>query len=220
MFTLPKDSEVAMVVIGLTGGTASGKSTVAAMLAEMGAYVIDADQIARELQVPGSEVLKEIAGTFGLDVINRDGSLNRRALGRICFSQREQLEKLNAIMHPRIKRKIESLISELKSGAISGSVSSVPDAVVIDAAVLFESGLHELTDVVIAVIADPKVQVQRLIARTGLSEEEAWERVRAQWPAEEFARLSDFVIDTTGGVESYKDRVFALYEKILKDHGS
>ncbi|HOB91677.1 MAG: dephospho-CoA kinase [Bacillota bacterium] len=211
-----------MVVIGLTGGTASGKSTVAGMLARMGAHIIDADLVARELQEPGSDALKEIADVFGQDVINSDGTLNRRALGRICFSEREQLEKLNAIMHPRIKERIESQIRELKSACYSSdcSVSVGPRAIVIDAAVLFESGLHQLTDVVIAVVADPEVQVQRLVVRTGLSESEARDRVKAQRSAREFAALSDYVIDTTGGVGTYEKQVRTLFEEILKVYGS
>lgn len=211
-----------MVVIGLTGGTASGKSTVAAMFACMGAHVIDADLVARELQKPGSEVLSEIAEVFGEDLINPDGSLNRRALGGICFSQREQLEKLNAIMHPRIRERIESQVRELASavcgnGRSSCAAESGRRAIVIDAAILFESGLHELTDVVIAVIADPRVQVRRLVARTGLSESEARDRVRAQRSIDEFVALSDYVIDTTGGVDVYADRVRSLFGKILMD---
>lgn len=213
-----------MVVIGLTGGTASGKSTVARMLVRMGAYVIDADLVARELQAPGSDALREIAEVFGESVINADGSLNRRALARICFSEREQLEKLNAIMHPRIRERIESRIRELVSAGRGSDCSpceggSSPRAIVIDAAILFESGLHELTDAVIAVTADPEVQVQRLVAKTGLPESEARERVRAQRSAHEFAALSDYVVDTTGEPQAYEDQVRSLFEKILMDCG-
>jgi dephospho-CoA kinase len=208
-----------MVVIGLTGGTATGKSTVAAIWASMGARIIDADEAARELVKPGSDLLKKIADTFGQAVINDDGSLNRRELGRICFSEKQQLLKLNAIMHPRLRAQVEAMVEELKRALERHSDPSGPTAVVIDAAVLFESGLRDLADVVVAVVADPEIQVRRLVQRMGLSEGEARARVGAQRSNEEFARLSDFVIDTTGGLDSYEAEARALYRRILAEHG-
>lgn len=228
-----------MVMLGLTGGTATGKSTVAEVLADMGACVIDADLVARELQQPGSDALKEIAQVFGQSVINEDGSLNRRALGRICFSEKRQLGKLNAIMLPRIRVRIESMITQLRtkeriaklgrpdhSNVDGASRCEVHDcgqgaaAVVIDAAVLFEAELDRLVDKVIAVIAHPEIRVQRLMARTGLSMEEARERIAAQRPSSEFAELADYVIDTSAGLEAYDSQVRDLYAKILRDHRS
>lgn len=209
-----------MVIIGLTGGTGTGKSTVATILAAVGARVIDADEIGRELVEPGSEVIQEIARTFGQRVINSDGSLNRRELGRICFSERRQLLRLNAIMHPRIRSRVESLIGELQRQHVGLDNQDGTVAVVIDAAVLFESGLDRIADTVIAVTADPEVRVARLVQRMGLSETEARARIAAQRSDEEFAGLSDFAIDTTGGVDSYAGRVRSLFREILREHGS
>lgn len=208
-----------MVVVGLTGGTATGKSTVAAIWASMGARVIDADEVARELVKPGSDLLGKIADTFGHAVINEDGSLNRRELGRICFSEKRQLLKLNEIMHPRLRAQVEAMVEELHRAAENDGGRDCASAVVIDAAVLFESGLHRLADAVVAVVADPQMQVRRLVQRMGLSEAEATARVGAQRSNEEFARLSDFVIDTTGGLDSYEAEARALYTRILAEHG-
>lgn len=228
-----------MVMLGLTGGTAAGKSTVAAIFADMGARVIDADLVARELQQPGSDALREIAQVFGESVVNEDGSLNRRALGRICFSERRELEKLNAVMLPRIKARIESMVAQLKAEASVlgcdpsehrdldcvdcrgvGECGPRVTAVVIDAAVLFEAGLDRLVDKVIAVVADPEVRVQRLVARTGLSMEEARERIAAQRSSSEFAGMADYVIDTSAGLEAYEGQVRDLYATIVRDHRS
>lgn len=208
-----------MVVIGLAGGTATGKSTVAAIWASMGAHIIDADRVARELVKPGSDLLKKIADTFGQTVLNDDGSLNRRELGRICFSEKQQLLKLNAIIHPGLRAQIEAMVDEIKAAPEGHTDSGDPMAVVIDAAVLFESGLHLLADVVVAVVADPEIQVRRLVQRMGLSESEARTRVGAQRSSAEFARLSDFVIDTTGGLDSYEAEARTLYRRILTEHG-
>lgn len=177
-------------VIGLTGNIACGKSLVLRTLAELGAETIDADLVAREVMSQGSPVLEEVARAFGREILNADGSLNRRALARIVFRDPEQLARLEAIVHPPVV--------ELIRRRVAGSRSPV---VVIDAIKLFEASLASDCDEVWVVTCAPQQQLARLMARDRISEDEALLRICAQPPQEGKLRRADRVIDNSGTVE-------------------
>ncbi|MGI9950915.1 dephospho-CoA kinase [Moorellaceae bacterium AZ2] len=177
------------MVIGLTGGIASGKSTVAGILASLGARVIDADKIAREIVEPGKPAWEEIKSTFGFQYLEPDGTINRRALGNLVFRDRTAREKLNAITHPRIKEEIARRLEAYRKEEPGG-------VVVIEAALLLEAGMQQVVDEVWVVTAPEEVRLKRLMERDNLSREEAWQRLKAQWPEEERLKFASQVIDT------------------------
>ena len=194
-------------VIGLTGNIACGKSLVLRTLAELGAETIDADQVSREVMSQGSPVLEEVARAFGPEILNADGSLNRRALARIVFSDPEQLARLEAIVHPPVVELIRRRVAESRS-----------PVVVIDAIKLFEAGLAGDCDEVWVVTCTPEQQLARLMARDRISEEEALLRIRAQPPQEEKVRRADRVIDNSGTIEDTLAQVRAAWENLAIHH--
>ncbi len=191
-------------VIGLTGNIACGKSLVLRELAARGAETIDADEVARDVTRPGSPVLKAITEAFGEGVIRPDGSLDRRALGTIVFRDPAALERLEALTHPAILAEIRRRLAE-----------STRPVVVIDAIKLFESSLASDCDEVWVVTCRPEQQLARLMARNGLSEEEALARIRAQPPQEEKVARADRVIDNSGSIEETRRQVDALWQEVL-----
>lgn len=192
-----------MLTIALTGGIACGKSTVAAMLAELGAPVIDADAISHALTAPGGAALPAIRGAFGPEVFAADGTLDRAALGRRVFSDAAALQALNAITHPLICREMEQRREACrKSGA---------PVVVLDVPLLFEAGMQNLADVVVCVRVSESTQLSRVQSRDGLSREAALRRVRSQMPLSQKARLSDLVLDNERPLPAVRAEVEALY---------
>jgi len=196
-----------MVVIGLTGGIASGKSTVSDMLSELGAEVVDADTVAKEVVSPGSDAWRELVDEFGEGVLNADGTVSGRRLGRIVFSDRSALERLNRITHPRIIRRIKERIARARG------TEAPSRALVVDAPLLIETGLHREVDSVWVVVVDPHTQVERLMARESFSFSEAIDRLEAQMPAEEKTRYADVVIDNRGSVEETRRAVKAAWKR-------
>lgn len=181
-----------MKVIGLTGGIASGKTTVANLLAARGGAVIDADRIAREVVEPGAPALEAIARTFGPEVIDPGGRLDRAALARRIFGDEQARERLNAIVHPAVEEAMLQALAELRASA------SVPPFAVLVVPLLFETGMQTMADTVWTVSVPPALQRERLVARDALSEAEADARIAAQWPLERKLELSDRVLDNTG----------------------
>ena len=180
-----------MIVVGLTGGIATGKSTVAQMFKRCGAIVIDADQLARDVVRPGKPAWREIVDVFGKDVLNRNGSINRRALGAIVFHNRRKLRSLERIIHPRVAREQHRLARRIAQRS--------PQAVVIyEVPLLFESGAHRRVDKIIVVTADRQTQIARLKQRNGLSRTEALRRIMNQMPLAQKVRRADIVLDGTG----------------------
>lgn len=197
----------AMLKVGLTGGIASGKSTVSRLLAECGAYVIDADVLAREAVVPGQPALREIAGTFGPGMLSSDGTLNRERLATIIFNDPAQRQRLEAIIHPYVFSEEERRFREIAAGD--------PHAVVIfDAALLIETGAYKQKDRVIVVTADEQAQVARLQARDRLSEAEARRRIAAQMPLTEKVKVAHYVIDGTLRMEQLRKEVSRIYQEL------
>jgi len=182
---------VNMRVIGLTGGIASGKTTVSSILKDLGAVVIDADEVARRMVEPGQPAWQDILATFGPGVLNDDRTLNRPALAARVFGNPELLQKLNRITHPRVREYIEQKLAYLREQR--------PDAVVVlDVPLLYESGMDKMADEVWVVWVDEEVELARLMERDGLAREDALKRLRAQMPLREKARRADRVIDNTG----------------------
>ncbi len=193
-----------MKVLGLTGGIGSGKSMVASMFAQLGADVIDADQLARDVVEPGQPALVEIATAFGRDVLLADGRLDRGKLGRIIFADPVARGKLNAITHPRIRERIDAEI------AARGSRRGV---LVVDIPLLYENDRTRTVETVIVVWVDSKTQLRRLNERDGLTEEEARQRIAAQMPLDEKRARADVVIDNSGSRENTRRQVEAIYRR-------
>lgn len=194
-----------MVVIGLTGGIASGKSTVSRILQELGAPVVDADRIVHELESPGTPVLAAIAREFGPGVIRPDGSLDRAALGRIVFADPERRKALEDIVHPAVRREMWAQVERYRAQG--------QPAVVLDVPLLLEGGLHRQVDQVWVVYVDPATQLARLMARDGLDREQALQRIASQMSLEEKRNWADVVIDNGGTVESTRSQVEAAWRR-------
>jgi dephospho-CoA kinase len=193
-----------MLVLGLTGGIASGKNSVAAKLKELGAEIIDADLICRELVEPEKPAWREIVGSFGKEVLGSDGLINRKKLGKAVFKDSKKRELLNSILHPKVMEEEWRLIAELKKKKSDAIV-------VVNAALLIESGNYRDVDKVVVVVTSEKKMVKRLIARDGLTEEEARLRVRAQMPSDEKLKYADYVIDNNGTIDELNDKVIELH---------
>ncbi len=196
-----------MPVIGLTGGIASGKSMVSRILRSLGAHIVDADMIARELVKPGLPAWKEIVEKFGRDILLADNNINRPLLGQIIFQDPEKRKVLNDILHPRILEEAKRQIQELAK-------KHPRDIIVFDAALLIELGAHQLVDKVILVYIPVEKQVERLMKRDGLTREEALQRINAQMPGEEKKRFADYIIDTSGSEEDVRKQTEKIFSEI------
>jgi len=193
-------------VIGLTGGIACGKSTVAAMLRELGAPVIDADELARRVVEPGSPGFTEVVQRFGRDVVGPDGTLDRKKLGAIVFADAEARRDLNAITHPRIAAASQAEIVKLAAAGTSIAIY--------EAALLVENKIHLGLDGLIVVAAPLKVQLARLIDRDGSTEAEAAARIAAQLPLADKLAVATWVVDNGGDVDDTRRQVVALWIRI------
>ncbi len=196
-----------MLVIGLTGGIASGKSTVSAILRDLGATVIDGDAIARAVTRPGEPAYQEIVATFGPGILKSDGSLDRRALGRKVFTDPDLRRTLNRITHPRIIARIAELVDQARERG--------DRVVVIEAPLLIEAGMQDMVDEVWVVLVDEETQVERLMARERYPEAEAQGRVEAQLPLAEKLKFAHRVIDNRGSVEETRRAVEKLWRDSL-----
>jgi len=198
-----------MKVFGLTGGIASGKGTVARMLRELGAPVIDADAIGHEIIAPHTPAWHDLVRTFGESVLRADGTVDRAKLGKIVFADAAARAELNAITHPRIAEEIQARLAELDRAG--------HQIAIVEAALIGETDVTAAFHAIIVVHASPTVQIARLMARDGLSEEEARTRIEAQMPAAEKKKLADYVIDNSGTIEKTKSQVEALWRKITQE---
>jgi dephospho-CoA kinase len=200
-----------LLLVGLTGGIGAGKSTVARLLSDRGAIVIDADSIVRELQQPGTDVFRAIVDRFGPDVVKADGSLDREQLADIVFRDDEARSALNAIVHPAVYAVMSERIAELKDG---------DRVVVLDIPLLAESGGGEGMDAVVVVEADEDARVARVQAERGLDPEDVRARMAAQASSEQREALADVVIRNDGTAEDLRARVAALWEELRARRGT
>ncbi|MDE2939221.1 MAG: dephospho-CoA kinase [Chloroflexota bacterium] len=194
-----------MLVIGLTGGIGTGKTEVSRLLEQLGATVINADQVGHEAYTPHSEAWQEVVRTFGEDILQENGEIDRRKLGGIVFADPEQLATLNGIMHPRmaaiVKEKLESLANQ-------GT-----DVAVVEAAVLFEAGWDALVGEVWTTESQAERVVERLQQRNGFAPEEIRKRIASQMPAEDRARRADEVIANDGELEDLETAVREVWKR-------
>lgn len=195
-----------MFVIGLTGGIASGKSTVSQMLAAKGAVIIDADKVGHEAFEPGTEAWREVVASFGQGILQPNGQIDRRKLGGIVFGNAEALARLNVIMHPKMQRLMAERLEALENQGVKVAV--------LEAAVLFEAHWTPLVDEVWVTVVPPTTAVQRLKERNGLTEEQAWARLRSQMTNEERIRLSDVVINTDCPLSQEQQVVDKLWRRM------
>ncbi len=193
------------MLIGLTGGIASGKSTVSKMIEARGIPVIDADQIAREVVEKGSETLQKIVDYFGTEILNEDGTLARKKLGAIVFQDKEKREALNAIIHPAIRKRMLEKKEELLARGEKTIVFDIP--------LLYENNLFHLVDKVLLVYVDEKTQLKRLMERDRAGEKDARRRIASQMPLAEKRERADAIIDNSGTIEETEKQLDAILKR-------
>jgi dephospho-CoA kinase len=198
------------LLVGLTGSIATGKSTVSRMFAHLGARVLDADLLAREVVMPGQPAYARIVEEFGTQVVQEDGSLDRKALGALVFGDAASLKRLEEITHPAIGARQQRILSVLDEEAFEG-------VVIWDAALLFEGGGAAKMDRVVVVYADPETERRRLMERDDLSDADARARIASQMPVAEKAKLADHVIDNSGTREDTERQVRTVYGALLAE---
>ena len=198
------------LLVGLTGGIATGKSTVSAMFAHLGAKVVDADLLAREVVMPGQPALARIASEFGPDVLQEDGSLDRKRLGIIVFADADKRRRLEEITHPAIRARQQRILSVYEEEGYEGLV-------IWDVALLIETSAAKSMDRVVVVIADPDTELSRLVGRDGFSEEDARRRIASQMPLSEKVKVADHVIDNSGARTETERRVREVHRALLAD---
>ena len=201
-----------MLLVGLTGGIGSGKSEVSRRLATLGAVVVDADKIAREVVEPGTPGLAEVVEAFGDGVLLTDGSLDREGLGRTVFADADKLAQLNAIVHPRVGERIAAIMAEVDR--------TDPDSIVVyDVPLLVENGLQDRYEVVVVVAATPQTQLRRLVEQRGMSEADARARIAAQAPLEAKLAVADIVINNDGDLDALGARVGEVWRDLVERAG-
>jgi len=198
-------------LIGLTGNIATGKSLVGRMLGELGAHVIDADALVRDLQRQGTLVYAAIVAEFGPNILRADGEIDRDKLGAQVFSDPEALKRLEAIVHPAVGREIERRLADLSRTQLTSDLRTV---VVIEAIKLIEAGLHKRCNALWVVTSRPEVQLERLMRTRGLSEADARVRIEAQPPQSEKAALADVLIENNGTLDSLREQVKRYWEEL------
>ncbi len=199
-----------MIVVGVTGNMGSGKTTVSRMLRDMGAEVVDADQLAREIVQPHRPAWRELVAEFGSSILREDGTIDRRRLARMVFADAERLRRLNEITHPRI---IEEIDARIRAARRRGDTR----VLVIDAPLIIEAGMVSMVDRIWLVRADQEVRMQRLLQRGEYTRSEIRDRLRAQMPENEQLRYADAVIDNSGCIEETRRQVRALWEELCKE---
>lgn len=197
------------MIVGLTGGIACGKSTVAKMFAQLGCVIIDADQVAREVVEPGENGHEAIIHRFGPQILHENGELNRKALGDIVFKDKNALADLNAILHPLIRTRMNEKKEEAKQ--------IHPPLIIMDIPLLFESEQKHTVEAVIVVYVPPAEQLKRLMERDQLTAEDAQRRIDSQLPIEDKKKWADFIIDNSGSLEKTREQVESLFFKLAKE---
>jgi len=198
-----------MLRVGLTGSIGVGKSYVASLFEELGCHVLDADQTAREVVLPGTPGLNAVTEAFGADILNPDGTLNRKQLGALVFADEAQRQRLNHILHPFIIARQDEILK--------GWEAEDPRGIgIVDAALMIESGGYRRFDKLIVVHCRPEVQLERLMLRDNLSRDEAQRRIDSQMPQEEKQKFADYLIDTSDGFELTREQTVKVHKDLLR----
>jgi dephospho-CoA kinase len=197
-----------MLKVGLTGSIAVGKSFVCEVFAELGAFVLDADQTAREVVKPETKGLRLIVDSFGVEVLQPNGELDRTKLGAFVFDDDEKRQLLNSIVHPLVYEKQTEWLTEREF--------EDPDGItIIDAALMIESGSYKRFDKIIVVWCDSDIQLKRLMLRNNLSEDAAFKRINSQMSQDEKKRFADFLIDTSDGFETTRKQTEIIFQELM-----
>ncbi len=214
-----------MVVIGVTGGVGTGKTTVAGMFKRLGAVVLDADEIAHQVMEPKRLAWREIVKTFGEGVLNDDQTVNRKRLAALVFRDEPSRRRLERIIHPRVLREIKARLHRLRRPSaafrtpsrarVEGRRARKVKVVVLDIPLLVEAGAHDLADALVVVTAPPDVQRQRLTAKFGWTDAETNARMDAQWDLSAKVALADVVVDNADGVETTRTQVKRLWNRLV-----
>jgi dephospho-CoA kinase len=196
-----------MLRVGLTGSIGVGKTFVASVFIELGCHVLDADLTAREVVMPGTPGLKAITQEFGEEILNTDGTLDRKRLGALVFADENRRQRLNHILHPFIIARQDEILREWER--------EDPEGIgIVDAALMIESGGYKRFDKLIVVHCRPEVQLERLMLRDKLSREEAERRINSQMPQEEKQKFADYLIDTSDGFDLTRARIVEVYNQL------
>ena len=197
-----------MLRVGLTGGIATGKSTVGEMFVELGCHLIDSDLITHQLFEPGQRVYNAVVNAFGPRILATDGTIDRRILGNIVFKEDpEARQKLNSLVHPAVIQRQQDWLMEVQEKDPTGIA-------IVDAALMIEVGTYKNYDKVIVVVCNPEVQKQRLMQRSGLKEDEIDARIRSQMPMSEKVKYADFVIDNSSDLSNTRRRVVEVNSRL------
>jgi dephospho-CoA kinase len=196
------------LLVGLTGGIATGKSTVSTMLRGLGGEIIDADLLARQVVEPGQPAWREIVEEFGRDVLSSDGTLDRKKLGAIVFADPERRKRLEAITHPAIRARVKARVDELTARGFAGLAFY-------DAAILIEALGHQDMDRIVVVMTDEATQVARLHGRDGTDDAQGRRKIASQMPLAEKAKLADYVIDNSGDREATAEQVRRVFAALM-----
>ena len=192
-----------MIIIGITGGSGCGKTTVSNILSDNGVDIVDCDLVAKKIVEPNEPALNEIKEYFGLEYIKEDGTLNRKKLASLVFSDPEKLLKLNEITHKYVKEYIDLYIKNSKAEIVG-----------LDAAALIESGIYKNCDYLICVLADKNIRAERIMKRDRLSQEEATSRINAQKNDTFYIEKSDYVVYNNGNIDDVKNKVTEILDEI------
>lgn len=199
-----------MLVVGLTGGIASGKSLVAKVFQDLGAHIIDADKIVHELLEPGQQAWEEVVKYFGPEIVFPDKTIDRRKLGAIVFNDAEKRAWLNQCLHPKVFAVYTARVKHL-------SARELDAIIVLDAALLIETGYHKKMDRIVVVYADQEQQMERLTSRDRFSREQALVRIRSQMPLSEKRKQADYVIENTGTREETEQQAREIFQKLKQE---
>lgn len=197
-----------MLNVGLTGGIACGKSTVAQMFVDLGAHLIDFDRLAHLVQEPGKPAYEEVVNRFGEEILQSDKKIDRVKLGNIVFSNKKKMVELNNIVHPSVYQEWNIRLDRIR-------VKEKHAIVLSDVPLLFEGGMQHLFDLTLLVLIAPEEQIRRLCIRNRLSEEEAKKRLKSQMPIKQKIKLADIVIDNEGSVSDTEKKVKQIWQKLL-----
>jgi dephospho-CoA kinase len=198
-----------MLRVGLTGSIGVGKSFVTSVFEELGCHVLDADQTARAVVMPGTPGLRALTEAFGEEILNTDGTLNRKRLGARIFTDQAERERLNQILHPFIIARQDEILNAWEA--------EDPDGIgIIDAALMIESGGYKRFDKLIVVHCRPEVQLERLMLRDKLSRDEALRRINSQMSQKEKQKFADYLIDTSDGFELTRTQIISVHQKLIR----